>query len=157
MADNMRPLDPKATHERPAVRCLLRDADRSRQTTAARVANAVIAERAVTLGKRGLFQQWLEPVREDARMYEYHPFPTPPYFVLKFDAFEGCPVHARLFHKQQSPYPLPDLALVFGLCSHRFFMQEPVAKRLTVSEKISPHADESVPRAVASEVPSISL
>jgi hypothetical protein len=33
-------------------------------------------------------------------------------------------------------------------------MQEPGAKRLTVGEKISTNADESVPQAVASESPS---
>src|SRR5262245_23767799 len=154
VADDMRPFDIKAPHERPAVRGLLRDADRTRQTTAARIADAVVAERAVMLGKRSLFQQWLEPVREDARMYEYDPFPTSPYFVLKFDAFEGCPVHARSFHKQRSSYPLFGLGPGIGPSRTRLFMQEPGAKRLTVREKISTYVDESVPRAVASEAPS---
>ena len=43
VADDVRPLDPEVTHQRPTVGGLLREADRTHYRAAARAADAMVA------------------------------------------------------------------------------------------------------------------
>ncbi len=70
----MRPLDPQVTHQRATVRSLLLEIERTRDAAAAPIADAVVAEHAVTVGEGWLFQERPEPVEADAVMHEHDGF-----------------------------------------------------------------------------------
>jgi len=80
------------------VRRLLRDADRTRHTAAARIADAIVAEYAVPVSKGWLLHKGREPTGEDAGMHQHDGLPGSPYLVREFDAFENCPIQVPLFH-----------------------------------------------------------
>jgi hypothetical protein len=71
---------------------LLRDADRTRHTAAAGIAEAMVAHHAVTTRERRLLQKGLEPIGEDPGMHQRDRFPGSPYFVLKFDTVKSCAI-----------------------------------------------------------------
>src|SRR4029434_4277675 len=72
---------------------LQRDADRTLHTAAARVADAMVAQHAVTAGESRLLQKGLKPTGEDASMHKRDRLPGSPYLILKFDA-----VYCRSIH-----------------------------------------------------------
>jgi hypothetical protein len=98
VADDVRALDSEVAHQRLTVGGLLREADRPRERAAARAADAMVAEHAVMLGEGWLIQQRREPIGKVSRMNQHHRLPGSPNLVLKFDALEGCPIHAPLCH-----------------------------------------------------------
>src|SRR5215207_8417670 len=51
VTDEVRSLDPKVVHKRPTVPGLLLDAESTRQTTAPRIADAMVVDYAVTVGE----------------------------------------------------------------------------------------------------------
>jgi hypothetical protein len=102
VADDMRPLDPEVTHQRPTVSGVVREADRTHDMATARAADAMVAEHAAMIGEGPLIQQRREPIGKVSRVDQHNRFPGSLYLVLNFDALEGCPIHAPLFHDPAS-------------------------------------------------------
>ena len=98
VADYVPPLDPEVPHQRPTVGGLLCEADRTRDRAAAHAADAMVGEHAVMIGEGWLIQHRREPLGKVSRMDQHHRLPSAPDFVLKFNALEGCPIHAPLCH-----------------------------------------------------------
>jgi hypothetical protein len=80
------------------VGSLLREAERTRDTAAARAADAMVYENAVMVREGWLSQQRHEPIGKVSRMNQHNRFPGSPNLVLKLNALEGCPIHTPLFH-----------------------------------------------------------
>lgn len=91
VADDVCPLDPEVTHQRPTVGGVLREVDRTRDMPAARAADAMVPEHAVVIREGWLSQQRREPIGKVSRMNQHHRLPGSPNFVLKFNALEEGP------------------------------------------------------------------
>ena len=93
MPDDVRALDREVAHQRAAVLRLLREADRTGQAVAARVAAAVVAEHGVAAGENALLDQRREEVGADAGMDEHDRLAGAADLVLELDAVDGCSLH----------------------------------------------------------------
>jgi hypothetical protein len=104
VADNVRPLEPKMTHEQSTVGGVLDKADRARDMAAARAADAMIPKHAVMIREGWLIQQRHEPTGEVARVNQHHRLSFSSDFILKLNVPKRCPIHLVQFHHDAPPF-----------------------------------------------------
>ena len=72
---------------------LLGDADRSRHAAAARIADPMVGQHAVTAGEGRLVQEGLVPAGEDSGVHEHDRLTDPSDLVFELDAIETGSTH----------------------------------------------------------------
>jgi hypothetical protein len=94
MPNNVRPLNSEMAHQSSTVHRVIRDTHRTCEMAASCIADAMIAERAVVIGKCRLLYQRLEPVRKDSGMYQNDNIAGSVDLILKLDVVEKRPICA---------------------------------------------------------------
>jgi hypothetical protein len=96
VTDDVCTRNPETLQQEPAMRRMLRNADRPSHSATAAAADSVIVNETVTARQGRLVQQRSEPVGENPGMNEQYRLTTPMNLVLKFDVFEYRPIHSLL-------------------------------------------------------------